>query len=286
MKKNKLVAWVLLALVFALAWPGGSQAQPRDLEAFMWTSQMQAHLLRGVIRVYGDVVLNLKGVEQDFQSQLNAFDELAVELKPFLEADQAHNLNTLKYYNKLLTQKRTLEKIGKQILERRNKGQKIVKADIEPLEKAAFQTVYEARQLMRHLVRQLDLESIDQKNRERICEVLVLTEMQGHLLNSIREAFADNLHCNSSPAESFWLSLSSFDILATVYKSGSAAASPEKAKVFQSLVALKHDVLMEGEAMYLVAKTCKHDLEAARNVEKAAGTLMPIFQTLLQEAMK
>ncbi len=278
-----------MAFLGCAGWPGRVAAQPPRLESLLWTSQMQAHLLRSIIRVYGDAVLNFKGVEQDFDSQLNAFDRLARELKPLLQAGPPGAENTTRYFDKLLTRKRTLEKAGKRFLENRKKGHKIGRNDLEPLEKAAFQTVYAARQLLRNLVRRMGLDSLDPENRKRIGEVLLLAEMQGHLLNSIRGAFADNLDCTSSPADDFWLGLSSFDILATVYKSGitgSSPANPEKSRAFRSLISLKHEVLMEGEAMYLVNKTCKQDLEAARTVEGAAGRLMPIFKTLIQEALR
>jgi hypothetical protein len=288
-KKPALTLVLLILLGLVLTVPGTARAQPPKLDVFLLTSQMQAQVLRGIVLVYGDALLKFDDGETRFTAGMAAFDRLAGKLKKGLQADLPGNENISKYYDKLLSRKRQVMKAGRRLLEYRQKGRKLGRADIEPLEKASFQTVYAARQLMRHIVRGMDLEEAAQEDRKRVGEALLLTEMQGHLLNSMRDAFADNLNCNSSLADTFWLDLASFDILVTAFRGGLSPAdfsdSP-KAKALKKLISLKHDVLMEGEAMYLVAKTCRPDLDAARTVEKAAGQLLPIFETLVKEALK
>ncbi len=290
MKKRSagvLILFVLTALIFLRA--EGAGAQPPRLKAFLLASQAQAQILHGIIGLYGNAVLHLKNAEQEFESCMTSFDRLARELKPLLNPDSPGNENLSKYYDMLLIRKRTVMKDGKRLLEKEAGRKKLGRADIEPLEKAAFRTVYAARQLMRHLVRNMETGETGRKDRERMAEALLLSEMEGHLLNSIKDSFADNINCNSSPADTFWLDLASFDILATVYSSGvfsSDSGTAEKTGALKSLVSLKHDVLMEGEALYLVAKTCRPDLEAAKVVADAAGRLLPIFETLIREALK
>ncbi len=286
--KIGLILFFMVLLFFRIP---GAEARPPGLDVFLLTSQMQAQVLQGIIKVYGDTLLKFEDAEKGFESRMKNFDALAEKLAAGLRADLPGNENLSKYFTKLTARKRLVKKAGGRLLEQRRSGRKIQRADIEPLEKAAFQTVYAARQLMRNIVRKMDLAKADQEESKRIAEVLLLAEMQGHLLNSIKDAFADNINCNSAPADTFWLDLASFDILVTVYRAGtglfpSEPANAAKTKALAELMALKHDVLMEGEAMYLVAKTCTPDLDAARAVEGAAARIGALFKVLIGETLK
>ena len=271
--------------------PGAAAETPPGLDVFLLTSQMQAQVLQGIIQIYGEALLGLGGAKQAFRSRMASFDTLSEKLRTGLGPDRPGNENLAKYFSKLEERKRIVQKTGELILERRGSGRKIERGDIDPLEKAAFQTVYAARQLMRNIVRNMELDKTTPEEKRRIAEVLLLAEMQGHLLNSIKDAFADNLNCNTAPADTFWLDLASFDILITAYQAGRGIltedpAGEAKTQALKELLTLKHEVLLEGEAMYLVAKTCRPDLEAARSVVRAAAKTGALFETLIGEALK
>lgn len=283
-----LIVLVVALTLFRLP---AAQAGTEGLDVFLLTSQMQAQVLQGIIGVYSDTLLKRKEARETFQARMKAFDGLSEELRAGLGTDRPGNENLSKYFSKLTARKRMVEKSGGLILERIGSGRKIGRSDIEPLEKAAFQTVYAARQLMRNIVRLMDLEKTDPREKRRVAEVLLLAEMEGHLLNSIKDAFADNINCNSAPADTFWLDLASFDILATAYRAGAGIFAEEpggeaKAEALGKLIRLKHEVLMEGEAMYLVAKTCQPDLEAAKTVAGSVAGIGELFKTLIGEALK
>jgi len=88
----------------------------------------------------------------------------------------------------------------------------------------------------------------------------------------------------------YWHSLGEFDIHAAMYRGLVDFERPEhktKARLFGRLLEAKHDILVKGEAMYLmVERTARPCLEEAKLLQEAAAAVEPLFQALWKETTK
>ena len=293
---RKLATFFGIALLFwAASGPAGA-ATPRETEkstavqALILAAEMQGVLLRGITSAFTCAFLGQSREETGFYADLELFGAKARQLRPLIEIDRPNSKKKTKYYNKLISQYSDIKSLGDGLLEGYAKSGKVDRSLALKLRRAANRVTYRTHELLRFCAEDIDFSSLNPVQRRHYVEGMLIMKMYSNLMGAVKEAFADQLTGDDDPAVGYWHSLGEFDIHAAMYRGLVDFSLPEnktKARLFGRLLKSKHDILIKGEAMYLmVERTARPCLEEAKVLQEAVAEVEPIFQALWKETIK
>lgn len=260
------------------------------IKAFLLAGRLQAELLNNIGQTFSDMTLKQARSQLTIFDDIKKFKDMAAQLKDIIGYDQPGREKITKYYKKLINSKRTVDIKSIALLQAHNEDGRIDLETARALAEEADRVMYRVQELIRHLHADIDLTGTSRPVRMQLAEALLLVQMQGGLLQAVKEAFEETIGGMTGGSDNFWYDLGLFDVNAAVYRTIvdlDDPANKAKRQLYDSLKRLKHEVVMTGEKMFVASKKSgKTELADCRKLLDIKIKTLNAFELLLDVTFK
>jgi hypothetical protein len=278
-----LLTVVFLGFCLAI---GQAHALKPQIQAVVVAAKLQATVLRAMNAFVGDAVVDRAGRLK--LEDIASFDNYSASLKKLIGYNQPGQERITKYFDKMIESDLEARTLAYRFVSAMEKNGQPDRELIFALDRKARQYRYATDEMIRHLIKDLDVSLLSETERRRYMELLQVIRLENELQGVVYQAykvFADVPAYDVNQVSEFWSRLGRFEFSAAIY-SGYVSFSTEnkKSALYTELKALKHEIKMNGQKILVSAqKTSTPDMEATRALRKATQRLSPVFDGLLAE---
>jgi hypothetical protein len=274
---------VLLVLCLTI---GQAHALKPQIQAVGVAGKLQAIVLRAMNAFVGDAVVDKAGRLK--AEDIASFDNYSASLKKLIGYNQPGQERTTKYFDKMIQTDLETRTLAYRFISAMEKSGQPDRELVFALDRKAGQYRYATDEMIRHLIKDLDVSRLSETERRQYMELLQVIRLENELQGVVYQAykvFADIPAYDANAVSEFWSRLGRFEFSAAIYAGYvSFTTENKKSAYFTELKALKHEIKMNGQKILVSAqKTSTPDMEATRALRKATQGLSAVFDGLVAE---
>jgi hypothetical protein len=284
-QRLRILLSIVVFLTFCLVL-GQAHALKPQIEAVVIAGKLQATVLRAMSAFVGDAVVDKAGRLKP--EDIASFDNYSASLKKLIRYNQPGQERITKYFDKMIQSDLQARTLAYRFISAMEKNGQPDRELIFALDRKARQYRYATDEMIRHLIKDLDVSRLSETERRQYMELLQVIRLENELQGVVYQAykvFADTPAYDANAVSEFWSRLGRFEFSAATYSGYvSFASENKKSALFTELKALKHEIKINGQKILVSAeKTSSPDMAAARALRNATQRLSPVFDGLLAE---
>ena len=215
-----LIITVLLTGLFPTESVLAGPVDDPKIKAFLLAGRLQSELLNNIGQTFSDMTIKQPRSQLTIFDDIKKFKDMAAQLKGIIGYDQPGREKLTKYYKKANQQQNeTVDMASIALLQAHNENGRIDLETAKTLAEEADRVMYRIQELIRHLHADIDLTGMPRPVRMQLAEALLLVQMQGGLLQAVKEAFEEtHLRHDRRPPTTSGTAWACFDVNAAVYR--------------------------------------------------------------------